>query len=119
MIKENMKCDCCNEDIRFRWTDTHGVAVCTNCGFPYRIYHYEDDKRIEKPPEPTLLPEAIELAKEYWEENHDRVFPAIHSFSFKDGDSYCGANRFQADRFYSWLDDHETTEKAPSEDEAL
>ena len=44
----------------------------------------------------TLLPEAIELAKEYWSEKHDRVFPAIHSFFSPSRDeSYCGATQDQ------------------------
>ena len=107
MIEDGMKCDCCGEEISFRWTDAHGVAVCTNCGLPYRIYHYDDsEKRIEKAPEITLNPEAIEIAKEYWEETHDRVFPAIHSFfSPSSGYSYCGATPEQQQKFYDWLDE--------------
>ena len=111
MTDKDMKCDCCTEPIAFRWTDTHGVAVCTNCGLPYRIYHYEDDKRVEKPPEITLTPEAFELAKEYWEERHDRVFPAVHSFfSPSSGYSYCGATPAQQTRFYDWIDDNKALE---------
>ena len=116
MIEEGMKCDCCNEEIRFRWTDTHGVAVCTNCGLPYTIMHYDEDKKpIDKPPEITLLPEAIELAKEYWSEKHDRVFPAIHSFFSPSRDeSYCGATQDQERRFYDWLD---TKKASPRRDQ--
>lgn len=33
------ECALCNSRLSFRWTDTHGVGVCTKCGL-YRIYHY-------------------------------------------------------------------------------
>lgn len=72
-----MKCIICKEEMYFRWTDTHGIGNCFNCGMPYIIYHYDDNKkRVEKDPESAVTKEGIEMAKRYWKETKKKVFPA-------------------------------------------
>lgn len=91
-----MNCELCEKDFSFRWTDSHGVGVCTSCGTPYTIYHYEDDKRVEKPPEIALKPSGVELAKRYWLEHKRRVFPGAFDM---------GILRSRGDRTYSGATD--------------
>lgn len=66
MIK--LCCVVCDSELHFRWTDTHGVGVCSVCGTPYRILHYEDDTRVERPPECLLTPEGGSIARRYYKE---------------------------------------------------
>ena len=95
-----MKCLICDaEPIGFVWTDTHGVAQCSQCGAPYTVYHYEDGKRVEKNPTIAVLDTWIPLLREYWSEKH-RVIPG--GFSFSGGQEL--ASREDADAFYSWAD---------------
>ena len=42
-------CIICGNGLRTRWTDTHGIGACVNCGCPYRLFHYEDNKAVDKP----------------------------------------------------------------------
>lgn len=75
-----MKCEICQtENPNWSWTDTHGVAQCFTCGTPYQVYHYEGDKRVDKPPELCVLPEYIPVLQAYWLENKRRI-PGGHSF---------------------------------------
>jgi len=65
MSEARMKCDCCENDLAFRWTDTHGVGACIRCGLPYTILHYEGEgsnrQRIEKPPEAALTSDGVSI----------------------------------------------------------
>lgn len=68
------QCDICGKDRSFAWTDTHGVAQCTDCGAPYRLYHYdENDKRLDKPPECTVNPEMVEQIQRFHKETGARL----------------------------------------------
>lgn len=102
----NQTCDCCSEELRFQWSDRHGVGVCINCGLPYVILHYEDDKRIDKPPECYLNEKGLEIAKRYWSEKHRRVFPAYCDMGFLSGRerSYSGATQDDCREFSAWYE---------------
>lgn len=107
MNEENKTCVVCESDLRFKWSDTHGIAVCYRCGMPYRLYHYdENDKRVDKPIEAALDDAGIGLAKRYWQEANDRVFPGVYDMGILSGRdySYSGATRDQMDRFSAWYD---------------
>lgn len=100
---ERPTCACCGNRLAVQWSDTHGVGVCTSCGLPYRLYHYENDKRVEKPAEPCLTARGVEIAKEYWTETHRRVFPACYDMGIgRDGRSYSGATSGDCDAFNTW-----------------
>lgn len=78
--RDGFRCVICDtQEPHFSWTDTHGVAQC-QCGTPYRVYHYEGDKRVEKPPEHQLAPEWVEKCRAYWKET-GRTIPGGFSFS--------------------------------------
>ena len=104
------KCKLCGKDLCFRWTDTHGIAVCANCGLPYTVYHYKDDKRVDKPPEVAIKESWIPLGKKYWNEHHQRVFPASYDIGISSsrGSSYSGATLGDIHQFNEWLDDHKS-----------
>lgn len=96
-------CDCCGERLVFQWSDSHGIGCCVSCGMPYRIYHYEGDKRVEKSPEIALQESGIEIAKRYWAETHRRVFPAVYDMGIgRNGYSYSGASAGDCKAFGDW-----------------
>lgn len=106
----NQRCDCCGDALRLQWTDTHGVAVCIACGLPYRVYHYENDKRIDKAPEMCLTPEGLGIARRYWAERNRRVYPACFDMGILRGRaSYSGATRDDCEEFNSWYEQAEVS----------
>lgn len=98
------RCGCCGGRLVFQWSDTHGVGVCFDCGLPYRIYHYEGEKRVEKPPEIALTAEGFEIAKRYWTEKKRRVFPGTFDMGILPGRraSYSGATEDDCRAFGEW-----------------
>lgn len=107
-MADRAKCVCCDNDLTFQWSDTHGVGVCITCGMPHTIYHYEDDKRVDKPPTPGLSAVGIEIAKRYWREERARVFPAAYDMGIGRNDrSYSGATREDCEKFGAWYKAHE------------
>ena len=108
-----MNCEICGEQLRFTWSDTHGVGVCINCGLPYTIFHYEGEgphrKRVDKPPSVAIKPEWVEIGRKYWTETHRRVFPASFDMGFLSGRdrTYSGASHDDCNKFNTWLDKHE------------
>jgi len=115
---ERMTCVICGKEVGFRWSDTHGVAVCY-CGMPYRLHHYEGDgtnnKRVEKPPEVAIKDEWIPVAKAYFAETQGRVFPASFDIGFmeRNGLSYSGASREDVEKWNIWMEDHPELIPAP------
>lgn len=103
-----MPCETCeSKELYWRWTDTHGVAVCGTCGTPYRLYHYENDKRVEKPPSPMLNERGMAIAKQYWQETKRRVFPASYDMGMeRGGRTYSGATREDCAAFNQWAKQH-------------
>lgn len=101
-------CECCGDRLAFRWSDTHGVGVCYQCGLPYTVYHYEGDTRVEKPPTVAVTPEGVEIAKRYWSEEHRRVFPAAYDMGIlgSRGWSYSGATEDDCRKFADWYAAH-------------
>lgn len=95
-------CDVCGTGFSFRWTDTHGIGVCSQCGTPYRIYHYENNERVDKPPAPALNERGMEIAREYWNERKAMVFPACYDFVPSYGETYSGATADQQRAFSDW-----------------
>jgi hypothetical protein len=72
-------CSICDAEPEFSWTDTHGVAQC-RCGAPYRLFHYDTEKKREdKPPELLIAPEWMERCREFWN-TYKRPMPGGHSF---------------------------------------
>lgn len=105
-----MNCAICDRELYFRWSDTHGVGVCSNCGLPYRLYHYdENDKRIEKGPEIAIKPEWVAIGKRYWDEKKRRVFPGTYDMGFLGHRShtYSGATEEEMYEFDEWMKQHE------------
>lgn len=100
-------CQICEVDSSFYWTDTHGVGQCSTCGTPQVIYHYEDGKRVNKPPELAVNDEAIPLLKQYWKETH-RTIPGGHSFP----GGYEMASNEEQRLFAEWWDKHAPKETA-------
>jgi hypothetical protein len=98
-------CRVCDHALAFRWTDTHGIAVCVECGLPYRVYHYnEHNERIEKPPECVINDLWLPLAREYWSETHMPVFPGANCIVLRDGVTYSGHTSEEIQAFDSWLE---------------
>lgn len=106
-MTERQKCDCCGSELCFQWSDTHGVGVCTTCGLPYTIFHYENDKRVDKPPATAMTDEGVEIAKRYWNEKQRRVFPAYFDMGIgRNGVSYSGATPGDCTAFRDWYQQH-------------
>lgn len=101
-----MKCILCDHEMGFRWTDAHGVAVCITCGLPYRLYHYEGDKRIEKPPSVAVTDEGVQLARAYWSEKKRMVLPGCFDMGFLGhrGTTYSGASREDCAAWDEWYE---------------
>jgi hypothetical protein len=101
------KCPICDDDLSFRWTDTHGIGACLTCNTPVRIYHYEgegDDRHhVEKPPGFIILEEWIPVLRKYWQETKSR---APNGCNFP-GSSYepCGYEEFE--RWNKWCEEHD------------
>ena len=49
-------CGICQHELRFAWTDHHGIAQCVSCGAPYQLLFYEGEHRVSRPPE-LLIPD--------------------------------------------------------------
>lgn len=115
---EARTCAVCGEPFHFRWTDTHGVAVCGNCGLPYRLYHYKNDVRVDKPPTIAVKEEWLPLARQYWQERRRRVFPMAYDvgiFRGRGGRSYSGATEDDCEAFEQWLAGRKTEWPVASE----
>ena len=111
-----MKCVVCDDELAFRWTDTHGVGVCCNCGMPYTIYHYDENKNsVDKPPEPAITEEGVELAKAYWEEKGWMVFPMAYDLGPTRGgeQSYSGATLYDLEKWNNWITDETPQNHTP------
>ena len=100
---EKTACVVCGSALCFRWTDTHGVGACTKCGAPYRIYHYENDKRVERPPECLLLPEWVPPLTKYHAETGRNCDPGAFNLP---GSSYEVATQEDVDALDAWLKAH-------------
>ena len=109
-------CAVCDAELRFRWTDTHGVAVCANCGAPHRILHYDGNKRVEKPPECQLLPEWIAVSRRYFAETKRMVDPGGFDMGILGGRkaTYSGATREDGEAWDTWLKEHEAELPKPN-----
>lgn len=106
-MNDSQKCDVCASGLVFRWTDSHGVGICCNCGAPYTIYHYDEQtkERLEKPPALALNEVGKTLALRYWQEKKRMVFPASFDMGFMGGStSYSGATRSDEAAFHDWLE---------------
>jgi len=116
LSKALLGCVVCGATLYFRWTDTHGVGVCSVCGTPYRILHYDGDKRVEKPPECQLLPEWIPIAQRYHSETGGMVAPGDFDMGLLGGrtSTYSGATREDADKWNAWLTAHKAELPKPN-----
>lgn len=68
-MPKDFECEICGDQPpTVTWVDLHGEGVCTNCGVPYMLIHYdEDDNRIDKPPKLQVKEDWVPVVKEYWE----------------------------------------------------
>jgi len=104
---ESGKCVVCDTSLIFRWTDTHGVAVCAKCGAPYRVLHYENDKPIDKTAECQLLPEWIVICRRYFAETKRMVDPGgFDVVGMRGGRTYSGATVADFESWVAWLKEH-------------
>lgn len=110
-----MKCEICEKEARFRWTDNHGIGACWNCGAPYRLYHYDREgpkaERVDKPPELLILPMWRPILKRYWQETGRNCSPGAFNFP---GSSYEVANEVDFETFDAWIEAHKS--ELPHED---
>lgn len=104
-------CAVCDQPQRFRWTDTHGVGACLTCGAPYRIYHYEENKRVEGAPSLEMVDWFVPFARQYWQENRRNVFPGAYNFP---GSSYEVASNEDFETFRDWMVSHHSEIEAAS-----
>jgi hypothetical protein len=106
-VVEKIKCVVCERELIVKWSDTHGVGACWTCGLPYRIYHYENDERVEKPPSVVINDKGLEIARRYWAETQRRVFPAAYDMGMERGGcTYSGASREDCDLWNAWMEEH-------------
>ena len=100
------KCGVCDGNLAFRWTDTHGIGICCACGAPYTVYHYEDNKRIDKAPTPCLTGDGVVLARRYWAEKSRMVFPGCCDMGITYGRdrTFSGATLDDMNSFTDWYD---------------
>lgn len=99
-------CAVCGEQFAFRWTDTHGIAACSSCGCPYRLYHYDErNQRVARPPTLAVKESWLPLAREYWRTQKRRVFPAAYDMGFLGGrgQTYSGATQDDCEAFDAFL----------------
>jgi hypothetical protein len=104
-----VKCIICDTDPRsFAWTDQHGIAQCTTCGSPYRIYHYEGEgdehKRVEKPPELLYTDAEQPMFRRIFVETKARISAVQHGLSFPGGQDV--ATREDVERVSEWWRSH-------------
>lgn len=99
--EEPTNCAVCEKRLVFSWTDTHGIAQCCSCGVPYTLYHYENDKRVNKPSECLVLPEWIPLLRRYISDT-GHLIPS--NCSFPGGQELAQPADFHA--FNEWCDSH-------------
>lgn len=100
----NYTCPVCDKrDPAFAWTDTHGIAQCFQCGSPVKLYHYEDDKRVEKAPECVVRQEWIPILRRYRADT-GRLIPGGHSFP--GGQELARASDIRA--WNKWCEEHES-----------
>lgn len=101
-------CLVCGQVFGFKWSDTHGIGVCTVCCMPYRIIHYEETKdengilqkaKVVRPPMVTLTAKGLEIAKAYWESTKRRVFPGYYDMP---GSYYSGHSEQDMVDFEAW-----------------
>jgi hypothetical protein len=102
--QEKWTCAVCGEAPSFEWCDYHGVAQHRPCGAPYRLYHYENEKRVDKAPELLISSAYLDAVRRYWAETR-RAMPGGHSFGHR-GDSGAQemATRDDAEAFYAWIE---------------
>jgi len=100
----NSKCIVCDKDLVFRWTDSHGIGVCTICGMPYGLMNKTEGLAGYHEPEPAMGDAGINLAKKYWKEKKSRVFPGMYDLGIMAGGvtSYSGATMLQIRQFEEW-----------------
>lgn len=98
-----MKCIICDtENPGLSWTDTHGIAQCVRCGAPYRVFHYDEDKkRVDKPVESIVSEDWVPRLRQYWGEEK-RMIPS--GCSFPGGQEL--ASREDHERFNAWCEQH-------------
>jgi len=97
-----MNCAICDKGLVFSWTDTHGVGQCSNCGTPYAIYHYENEKRVDKPVELCVNAEYVPVLRAYWAEAQ-RPIPSGYSMGSSYGTNYERATVADANAFNEWM----------------
>ena len=102
-------CAVCQHAYGFRWTDTHGIGACVHCGAPYRLYHYENDQRVERPPELMLAAWFVPFARRYWAEHHRNCDPGAYNFP---GSSYEVATHADFAAFGDWVNQNRGAIKA-------
>jgi len=104
-------CWCCEHELAFRWTDTHGVGVCCHCGLPYRIIHYdENNDRVDKAPEVCIKEFWLPICKKYFSETGRMVAPAAFDTGFTGfmGRSCSGAAIRDVDDWNEWMKEHKS-----------
>ena len=112
-------CAVCDSSLMCKWTDTHGIGACGTCGCPYRLYHYENDQPVDKAPTLAVKEAWIPLAREYWQAEHRRVFPAAFDIAFLSGHerSYSGATPEDCKAFKAFLESRK--DAWPKRDDAV
>ena len=95
-------CVVCAKKYNVTWTDTHGVAQCIYCGAPYRVFHYENDKRIEKAPEMLLSAKWADIIRRCNVETGARMSAVGMGLSFPGG--YDIASSVDKEHYHNWCE---------------
>ncbi len=106
-------CIVCESKYAFRWTDTHGIGACITCGAPYRLIHYDENKKREDgPPELLTRVEWLPWVRAYWEKNRRNAFPGYGNFP---GSSYEVATKEDVEALNTWAETPEAQALEPQE----
>ena len=95
-----MKCVICDDSLSVTWTDTHGVGQCLRCGAPYRLYHYEGNKRLDKPPLFVLDDEAVPEIRQFYADTNAKLSAVGMGLSLQGG--YDVAKRDDIEAWNTW-----------------
>lgn len=107
----NRKCDICERDFAFFWTERRGIGQCTTCGNPYRMLHYDEErKRVEKEPELLVKTEHVDLLRRYWKETQR---PVPSGYSFRYGYEYELATKEDAEAIDAWMEENAPVDQTP------
>lgn len=99
-VTDKPTCDICEQYLGLQWTDTHGVAVCLNCGAGYQILYYDEKNNCTaKLSVPNVKPKYLPVLRRYVAET-GRKFPSGFNFP---SSSYEFVSQEDSEAFGEWM----------------